>query len=48
MAIRLDYTNMLGDVVEGGVPLADWAAAWEGFAGAREKVAALRAKGVLA
>ena len=24
MAIRLDYTNMLGDVVEGGVSVADW------------------------
>jgi glucose-6-phosphate isomerase len=47
MAIRLDYTNMLGDVVEGGVPLADWEAAKGGFAAARAKVAVLRAKGVL-
>ena len=47
MAIRLDYTNMLGDVVEGGVSLADWEAAKGGFAGARAKAAALRAKGVL-
>ena len=47
MAIRLDYTNMLGDVVDGGVPLADWEAAKGGFAAARAKVAALRAKGVL-
>src|SRR3954469_13678629 len=47
MAIRLDYTNMLGDVVEGGVPVADWEAAKRGFAAARAKVAALRAKGVL-
>src|SRR4051812_50040349 len=47
MAIRLDYTNMLGDVVEGGVPIADWEAAKQGFGAARAKVAALRAKGVL-
>ena len=47
MAIRLDYTNMLGDVVQGGVPLADWEAAERTFPQARAKVAALRAKGVL-
>ena len=47
MAIRLDYTNMLGDVVQGGVPLADWEAARGSYAAARSKVAALRAKGVL-
>src|SRR6185503_3267214 len=47
MAIRLDYTNMLGDVVDGGVPIADWDAEKRDFATIRGKVAALRAKGVL-
>jgi glucose-6-phosphate isomerase len=47
MAIKLDYTNMLGDVVAGGVPVADWDAAKREFASVRAKVAALRAKGVL-
>ena len=47
MAIRLDYTNMLGDVVEGGVPLTDWEQAKQAFAGVRSKVAALKGKGVL-
>jgi glucose-6-phosphate isomerase len=47
MAIHLDYTNMLGDVVEGGVSLADWRGASGEYASARAKVAALRAKGVL-
>lgn len=47
MAIRLDYTNMLGDVVEGGVAVSDWDAAKQSFAAARAKVAALRANGVL-
>ena len=37
MAIRLDYTNMLGDVVTGGVPAADWQAAQSGFAVVRAK-----------
>src|SRR5438105_4916156 len=36
----------IGDV-EGGVPLADWDAAKSGFAAARAKVAALRARGAL-
>lgn len=47
MAIRLDYTNMLGDVVAGGVSLADWEAARAGFGGVRAKGAALAATGVL-
>src|SRR4051812_34121483 len=47
MAIRLDYTNMLGDVVTGGVPLADWEKASKEFATVRGKVADLRKKGVL-
>jgi glucose-6-phosphate isomerase len=47
MAIRLDYTNMLGDVVEGGVSVADWEGAKRDFASVRAKVAALRATGVL-
>ncbi|HET9425588.1 MAG TPA: glucose-6-phosphate isomerase [Gemmatimonadaceae bacterium] len=47
MAIRLDYTNMLGDVVAGGVSLADWDAAGRDFPAARARVAALAARGVL-
>lgn len=47
MAIRLDYTNMLADVVTGGVPLDAWRDAGNDFADVRAKVAALRAKGVL-
>src|SRR5215208_2042634 len=47
MALRLDYTNMLGDVVDGGLSLNDWKQAEKEFAAARAKVAALRAKGVL-
>ena len=47
MAIRLDYTNMLGDVVEGGVSIADWEAAKRDFAAVRGKVAGLRGRGVL-
>ena len=47
MAIRLDYTNMLADVVDGGVPVADWQQAEKDFGALRAKVAALRGKGVL-
>ena len=47
MAIRLDYTNMLGDVVDGGVPIADWESARRDFQTVRGKVAQLRSKGVL-
>src|SRR3954470_14971993 len=47
MALRLDYTNMLADVVEGGVAIADWQQAEKDFGGLLSKVAALRAKGVL-
>jgi glucose-6-phosphate isomerase len=47
MAIRLDYTNMLGDVVQGGISLADWEAAERDFRAARAKVAALKNQGVL-
>jgi glucose-6-phosphate isomerase len=47
MAIRLDYTNMLADVVDGGVALADWDGAKAGYQAVRQKVEALRAKGVL-
>jgi glucose-6-phosphate isomerase len=47
MTIRLDYTNMLADVVSGGVPLDDWKAAGSGFDDLRKKVAALRDSGVL-
>ena len=47
MTIRLDYTNMLADVVDGGVAVTDWQQAAKDFGGLRSKVAALRAKGVL-
>jgi glucose-6-phosphate isomerase len=47
MGIRLDYTNMLADVVSGGVAIADWQRAEKEFDGVRAKVAALRGKGVL-
>jgi glucose-6-phosphate isomerase len=47
MAIRLDYTNMLGDVVEGGVALGDWEASRRNFEAVRRQVGALREKGVL-
>src|SRR4051812_14538506 len=47
MSIRLDYTNMLADVVTGGVAMDDWHQAERDFAGLRARVAALRAKGVL-
>lgn len=47
MAIRLDYTNMLADIVDGGVPVADWQQAEKDFAGLRSKMAAFRTKGVL-
>jgi glucose-6-phosphate isomerase len=47
MAIRLDYTNMLGDVVEGGVALADLESARENYQAVRRQVGALRDKGVL-
>src|SRR5471032_2119529 len=47
MTLRLDYTNMLADVVDGGVPVADWQQATKDFAGLRSKVSALRGKGVL-
>jgi glucose-6-phosphate isomerase len=47
MPIRLDYTNMLADVVDGGVAVTDWQQAERDFGALRAKVAALRAKGVL-
>src|SRR4051812_17136126 len=47
MAIQLDYTNMLADVVAGGVAMSDWQRADKDFAALRAKVGALRAKGVL-
>jgi len=31
MTLRIDYTNMMGDVVDGGVAAADWSAAPEAF-----------------
>ncbi len=47
MAIQLDYTNMLADVVDGGVPVADWQQAEKEFGALRAQLGALRAKGVL-
>src|SRR5438067_4181941 len=47
MSIRLDYTNMLADVVDGGVAVTDWQQAQRDFGALRAKVAALRANGVL-
>src|SRR5512140_3677175 len=47
MGIRLDYTNMLADVVDGGVTVADWQQAERDFGGLRARIAALREKGVL-
>jgi glucose-6-phosphate isomerase len=34
MTIRIDYTNMMGDVVAGGISASDWAAAPDAFRGA--------------
>jgi glucose-6-phosphate isomerase len=31
MSLRIDYTNMMGDVVDGGIPAADWTAAANAF-----------------
>src|SRR5262245_60389203 len=31
MSLRIDYTNMMGDVVDGGVGTADWSAAARAF-----------------
>src|SRR5258708_7747635 len=47
MAIQLDYTNMLADVVDGGVPVADWQQAEKEFGALRAQLGALRATGVL-
>jgi glucose-6-phosphate isomerase len=47
MTIRLDYTNMLADVVKGGVPMAEWEKATKGFAATQGKFDALRATGNL-
>src|SRR4051794_15773298 len=35
MSLRIDYTNMMGDVVSGGVAPADWSAAAQTFQTAR-------------
>src|SRR5258708_7228447 len=40
MAIRLDYTNMLADVVDGGVPVADWQQAEKEFGALRAQLSA--------
>src|SRR3954462_1544808 len=45
MTIKLDYPNMLADVVKGGVPMAEWEKASKGFAATQAKFDALRASG---
>ncbi|MFL5575825.1 MAG: glucose-6-phosphate isomerase [Gemmatimonadaceae bacterium] len=45
--ISLDYTNMLSDVVPGGVPGAEWDAAGERFRRTHEAVRAMRDDGTL-
>src|SRR6266699_452220 len=35
MTLRIDYTNMMGDVIDGGIAAGDWAAAPEAFRGAQ-------------
>jgi glucose-6-phosphate isomerase len=47
MALSLDYTNMLSDVVRGGVPDAEWEAARETFRRAHAAVQRLRDDGTL-
>jgi glucose-6-phosphate isomerase len=47
MTLRIDYTNMMGDVVDGGVSTADWAAASEAFRGAHAGFERRRAAGEL-
>lgn len=47
MAIRIDYTNMMGDVVEGGISPTDWAAAAMDFRAAHAKLLERRAAGEL-
>ena len=47
MTLRIDYTNMMGDVVDGGVARADWASAADAFRGAYAGLARRRDAGEL-
>ncbi len=47
MTLRIDYTNMMGDVVNGGVAASDWTAAPEAFRRAHAGLERRRAAGEL-
>src|SRR5512146_673885 len=47
MTIGLDYTNMMGEVVAGGIPARDWAAAPDAFRRAHDGLQRRRAAGEL-
>src|SRR5947208_2044561 len=47
MALRIDFTNMMGDVVDGGIPTADWTAAATAFKSAHAGFEKRRAAGEL-
>ena len=47
MGLRIDYTNMMGDVVQGGIAASDWAAAPQKFADAHRGFQRRRAAGDL-
>ena len=47
MTLRIDFTNMMGDVVDGGIAAADWASAAEAFRGAHAGLGRRRERGEL-
>ena len=47
MTLRIDYTNMMGDVVTGGVAAADWASAADKFRRAHQELGRRRDAGEL-
>src|SRR5579859_2531441 len=47
MSLRIDYTNMMGDVVQGGIAASDWASATQKFAEAHKGFLRRRAAGEL-
>jgi glucose-6-phosphate isomerase len=47
MALDLDFSNMMGDVVAGGISAADWSSAQQAFAGAQATFGKRRAAGEL-
>ncbi len=47
MTLHIDYTNMMGDVIDGGIAPGDWAKAPQLFGGASAGFAARRAAGEL-